>query len=148
MTVGRKPLDIETHLDELRELARSAGVEVVEVISQHRPRPDPRTLLGPGKLDDLVVHCFQQDVDLVIFDQNLTPSQARNLGERLDLRVIDRTQLILDIFAQHARSRDGKVQVELAQLKYMLPRLAQRADQSLSRLAGGIGGRGPGEQKL
>ena len=148
VTVGRKPLDIETHLDELRELARSAGVEVVEVISQHRPHPDPRTLLGPGKLNDLVVHCFQQDVDLVIFDQNLTPSQARNLGERLDLRVIDRTQLILDIFAQNARSRDGKVQVELAQLKYMLPRLAQRADQSLSRLAGGIGGRGPGEQKL
>jgi GTP-binding protein HflX len=148
VTAGRKPLDIETHLDELRELARSAGVEVVEVISQHRPRIDPRTMLGQGKLEELVVHCFQQDVDLVIFDQNLTPTQARNLGEKLDLRVIDRTQLILDIFAQHAKTRDGKLQVELAQLKYMLPRLAQRADRSLSRLAGGIGGRGPGEQKL
>jgi GTP-binding protein HflX len=87
-------------------------------------------------------------VDLVIFDQNLTPTQARNLATRLELRVIDRTQLILDIFAQHARTRDGKLQVELAQLRYRLPRLAQRADVSLSRLAGGIGGRGPGETKL
>jgi GTP-binding protein HflX len=104
--------------------------------------------MGAGRLEDLVVRAFQQDVDLVIFDQNLTPGQARNLGERLDLRVIDRTQLILDIFAQHAKTRDGKLQVELAQLRYRLPRLAQRADLSLSRLAGGIGGRGPGEQKL
>jgi GTP-binding protein HflX len=91
---------------------------------------------------------MQADVDLVIFDQNLTPTQARNLSQRLDLRVIDRTQLILDLFAQHATSRDGKLQVELAQLSYRLPRLAQRADVSLSRLAGGIGGRGPGETKL
>jgi GTP-binding protein HflX len=95
-----------------------------------------------------VIRAFQSDVDLVIFDQNLTPTQARNLAERLDLRVIDRTQLILDIFAQHATTRDGKLQVELAQLRYRLPRLAQVEDRSLSRLAGGIGGRGPGEQKL
>jgi GTP-binding protein HflX len=132
---------------ELRELTRSAGVEVVDLISQHRHRADPKTLLGAGRLQDLVVHALWSDADLVIFDQDLTPTQARNLGERLELRVIDRTQLILDIFAQHATSRDGKLQVELAQLKYRLPRLAQR-DGSLSRLAGGIGGRGPGETKL
>ena len=148
VTGGRQRADVEQQLDELRELARSADVEVVEVVTQQRPRVDPKTLIGAGRLQDLVIRAFQADVDLVIFDQNLTPAQARNLAEKLDLRVIDRTQLILDIFAQHARTRDGKLQVELAQLKYRLPRLAQRADQSLSRLAGGIGGRGPGEQKL
>ena len=140
--------DLEIQVEELKELARTAGVEVVDVVTQQRGRPDPRTLLGTGKLEDLVVRAFQHDVDLVIFDQDLTPVQARNLTERLDLRVIDRTQLILDIFAQHARTRDGKLQVELAQLRYLLPRLAQQADRSLSRLAGGIGGRGPGETKL
>jgi GTP-binding protein HflX len=140
--------DAEAGLAELRELARSAGVEVADVVQQQRPRPDPRFLIGRGRLEDLVIRAFQADVDLVIFDQDLTPVQARNLGERLDLRVIDRTQLILDIFAQHATSRDGKLQVELAQLKYRLPRLAQRGERSLSRLAGGIGGRGPGESKL
>ncbi len=148
VTAGRKPHDVEAQVEELRELARSAGVEVVELITQHRRAPDPKFLIGTGKLQDLMIHAFQSDVDLVIFDQNLTPAQARNLGERLDLRVIDRTQLILDIFAQHANTADGKLQVELAQLKYRLPRLAQRADVSLSRLAGGIGGRGPGETKL
>jgi GTPase len=147
VSAGRSRAETEVSIDELTELARAAGVEVVDVMVQHRARPDPRTLLGEGRLADLVVHAFQRDVDLVIFDRNLTPVQARNLGERLDLRVIDRTQLILDIFAQRARSRDGKLQVELAQLRYRLPRLAQR-DQGLSRLAGGIGGRGPGEQRL
>ena len=117
------------------------------MVRQNRPRPDAKFLIGAGKLRANIL-AFQHDVDLVIFDQNLTPTQARNLCERLDLRVIDRTQLILDIFAQHARTRDGKLQVELAQLRYRLPRLAQRADVSLSRLAGGIGGRGPGETKL
>ena len=140
--------DLAMQVEELTELARTAGVEVVEVVTQQRGHPDPRTLLGAGKLEDLVVRAFQNDVDLVIFDQDLSPVQARNLTERLDLRVIDRTQLILDIFAQHARTRDGKLQVELAQLRYLLPRLAQRSDRSLSRLAGGIGGRGPGETKL
>jgi GTP-binding protein HflX len=140
--------EASTEIEELRELARTAGVEVVDVVTQQRGRPDGRTLLGAGKLEDLVVRAFQHDVDLVIFDQDLSPVQARNLTERLDLRVIDRTQLILDIFAQHAKTRDGKLQVELAQLRYLLPRLAQRADRSLSRLAGGIGGRGPGETKL
>ncbi len=148
VTAGRKPHDVESQLEELVELAGSAGVEVVDVVTQHRPRVDPRFLIGAGRLQDLVIRAFQSDVDLVIFDQNLTPGQARNLGERLDLRVIDRTQLILDIFAQRASTRDGKLQVELAQLRYRLPRLAQRVDRSLSRLAGGIGGRGPGETKL
>ena len=148
VTAGRGARELQIHVDELRELARSAGVEIVDVVTQTRPRVDPRTVLGSGKLDDLVIRAFQDDVDLVIVDQNLTPTQARNLGERMELRVIDRTQLILDIFAQHATTRDGKLQVELAQLKYLLPRLAQRAEVSLSRLAGGIGGRGPGETKL
>jgi GTP-binding protein HflX len=148
VTAGRRPDDIEGEVDELKELARSAGVVVVGVLTQHRPRVDPKLLLGSGRLEELVIRAFQSDVDLVIFDQNLTPTQARNLCERLDLRVIDRTQLILDIFAQHATTRDGKLQVELAQLRYRLPRLAQVEDRSLSRLGGGIGGRGPGEQKL
>ena len=148
VSAGRRKSEVEMQVAELEELARSAGVEVAEVVTQNRPRVDSRYLMGAGRLEDLVVRAFQQDVDLVIFDQNLNPGQARNLGERLDLRVIDRTQLILDIFAQHAKTRDGKLQVELAQLRYRLPRLAQRADLSLSRLAGGIGGRGPGEQKL
>lgn len=148
VTAGRRRDELETHMDELRELSRSAGVEVVDVVTQFKPRPDPKTVVGRGKLEDLAIRSFQQDADLVIFDQNLTPTQARNLSERMELRVIDRTQLILDIFAQHARTRDGKLQVELAQLQYRLPRLAQRADLSLSRLAGGIGGRGPGETKL
>jgi GTP-binding protein HflX len=147
VTTGRRPREGEESVEELKELARSAGVTVTDVVTQHRPHVDPKTLIGEGKLQDLVVRAFQQDVDLVIFDQNLTPTQARNLGERMELRVIDRTQLILDIFAQRATSRDGKLQVELAQLKYRLPRLAQQ-DASLSRLGAGIGGRGPGETKL
>jgi GTP-binding protein HflX len=148
VTAGRAEEDVAMQVDELKELARSAGVEVVHEVTQNRSRPDPKLRIGSGKLQELNILAFQHDIDLVIFDQNLTPTQARNLSERLDLRVIDRTQLILDIFAQHARTRDGKLQVELAQLRYRLPRLAQRADISLSRLAGGIGGRGPGEQKL
>ena len=148
VTAGRSADDLETHVAELRELARSAGVEIVDVVTQTRPRVDPKTVLGSGKLQELLIRAFQSDIDLVIVDQDLTPTQARNLAARMELRVIDRTQLILDIFAQHATTRDGKLQVELAQLKYRLPRLAQRADVSLSRLAGGIGGRGPGETKL
>ena len=148
VTAGRGRREMQVHLDELRELAHSAGVDIVDAVTQNRPRVDPKTVLGSGKLDDLAIRAFHSDVDLVIVDQDLTPTQARNLGERMELRVIDRTQLILDIFAQHATTRDGKLQVELAQLKYLLPRLAQRAEVSLSRLAGGIGGRGPGETKL
>jgi GTP-binding protein HflX len=148
VTAGRDRETVDIHMEELSELARSAAVEVVDVITQARPKPDPKFVVGSGKLSDLVIQCFQHDVDLVIFDQDLTPTQARNLASRMELRVIDRTQLILDIFAQRATSADGKLQVELAQLRYRMPRLAQRADQSLSRLAGGIGGRGPGETKL
>ncbi|HEB91440.1 MAG TPA: GTPase HflX, partial [Deltaproteobacteria bacterium] len=148
VTAGRDRETLEMHVAELRELARAAGVSVVEVVTQSRPRVDPRTVLGAGKLSDLVIRCFQNDIDLVIFDQDISPAQARTLSERMELRVIDRTQLILDIFAQRATSGDGKLQVELAQLRYRMPRLAQRADLSLSRLAGGIGGRGPGETKL
>lgn len=147
VTAGRKREDFEASQAELLELAYSAGVSVVETVTQNRAKVDPRFVVGPGKLQDLVIRCFQSGVDLVIFDDNLTPTQVRNLAERLELRVIDRTQLILDIFAQRASSREGKVQVELAQLRYVLPRLSQR-DTSLSRLAGGIGGRGPGETKL
>jgi GTP-binding protein HflX len=148
VTAGRDREEHEIHLAELQELARSAEVEVVDVITQNRKQVDPKTVIGQGKLQDLVIRAFQADVDLVIFDQDLSPTQARNLAERMELRVIDRTQLILDIFAQHAVTADGKLQVELAQLKYRMPRLAQRSDLSLSRLAGGIGGRGPGEAKL
>jgi len=148
VSAGRAADELEAHLAELVELARSADVEVIDTVTQQRNRVDPRYVIGPGKLQDLVIHALQSGVDLVIFDQSLSPTQARNLAQRLDLRVIDRTQLILDIFAQHAVSHDGKLQVELAQLRYRMPRLAQRADISLSRLAGGIGGRGPGETKL
>lgn len=148
VTAGRDRETLEMHVDELRELSRAAGVNVVDVVTQSRPKVDPRTVIGQGKLSDLIIRCFQSDIDLVIFDQDMTPAQARNLSERMELRVIDRTQLILDIFAQRASTGDGKLQVELAQLRYRMPRLAQRADLSLSRLAGGIGGRGPGETKL
>jgi len=147
VTTGNTADEGEYAIAELSELARSAGVEIVGTLEQHRRQVDPKTVLGLGKLQELVILTFRHDVDLVIFDQNLTATQARNLAERMEVRVLDRTQLILDIFAQHASSRDGKLQVELAQLKYILPRLAQR-DDSLSRLAGGIGGRGPGETKL
>jgi GTP-binding protein HflX len=148
VTAGRSRDEFEAHVEELTELARSAGIELVDVITQQRRKVDPKTVIGSGKLQDLMIRSFQSDVDLIVFDQDLTPTQARNLSERMELRVIDRTQLILDIFAQRATSRDGKLQVELAQLKYRMPRLAQRADLSLSRLEGGIGGRGPGESKL
>ena len=147
VSAGRPRHETEEAADELRELARSAGVEVADVLVQTRPQIDPRTVIGAGRLEDLVIRAFQHDADLVIFDHDLSPAQARNLAERLELRIVDRTQLILDIFAQRARSRDGKLQVELAQLKYRLPRLAQQ-DLGLSRLGGGIGGRGPGEQRL
>jgi GTP-binding protein HflX len=147
ITAGRDRAETAYSTEELRELARSAGVEVVDVLVQNRAQPDPKTAIGSGKLQDLMIRCFQSDVDLLIFDGELSTLQARNLAERLDLRVIDRTQLILDIFAQRASTRDGKLQVELAQLQYVLPRLAQR-DTSLSRLGGGIGGRGPGETQL
>jgi len=137
----------EDSLRELEELARTAGVEVVDRVLQIRDRIDPRYALGRGKLEDVVIRAMQLDAETLIFDQNLRPAQASNIARMTDLKVIDRTQLILDIFAQHADSSDGKLQVELAQMRYLLPRLGQR-DDALSRLTGGIGGRGPGETKL
>lgn len=132
---------------ELRELARTAGVEVVDTIVQMRERIDAKTILGKGKLDDVILRAMQLDADVLVFDRDLTPVQGTTIAKESDLKVIDRSQLILDIFAQRAESSDGKLQVELAQLKYNMPRLAQK-DDSLSRLTGGIGGRGPGETKL
>jgi GTP-binding protein HflX len=137
----------ETSMQELRELARTADVQVLDTILQGRREIDPRTLVGEGKLQEILVRSMALGADLLVFDHDLTPSQARHIGEATSLRILDRTQLILDIFARRAQSADGKLQVELAQLKYLLPRLVGR-DDSLSRLAGGIGGRGPGETKL
>ena len=132
---------------ELRELAHSAGIEVIDSVIQHREQVDHRFLIGTGKLQELAIHALQEAATIIVFDQELNPSQIRSITDQIALKVIDRTQLILDIFAQRARSREGKLQVELAQLKYMLPRLVGR-NTALSRLAGGIGGRGPGESKL
>ena len=137
----------EDSLRELEELARTAGVDVADQILQVRDRVDPRYALGRGKLEDVVIRAMQLDAETLIFDCNLRPAQANNIARMTDLKVVDRTQLILDIFAQHAETRDGKLQVELAQMRYLLPRLGQR-DDALSRLTGGIGGRGPGETKL
>ncbi len=134
-------------LRELAELARTAGVEVVDTVIQLREKIDPRLIVGKGKLDDIVLRAAELDAATLVFDRNLGPSQASAIAKHSDLKVLDRTQVILDIFAQRAESADGKLQVELAQLKYALPRLGQK-DDSLSRLTGGIGGRGPGETKL
>jgi len=143
----QSPMAAHESLDELRELARSAGVVVLDSIVQHRAKLDPRSLLGRGKLEELIIRSLQLGADMIIFDNNLSPGQARIINDATDLKVIDRTQLILDIFAQRARSREGKIQVELAQLKYILPRLTGSGTE-MSRLMGGIGGRGPGETKL
>src|ERR687897_796101 len=142
-----KKLDAEHSMDELAGLAEAAGATVVLRMIQERPTPDPATFIGSGKLDDLASECARFAADVVIFDNELSPAQLRHIEERLDRKVIDRTQLILDIFARRARTREGKWQVELAQLKYMLPRLAG-SGTALSRLGGGIGTRGPGETKL
>jgi GTP-binding protein HflX len=139
--------DTEASLTELRELCRTSGVEVFDAVVQQRPQPDPRYLLGKGKLADVVIRALQMGANCLLFDHELSPAQARSIADFTELKVVDRTQVILDIFAQRAHSREGKIQVELAQLNYRLPRLAQR-NTAFSRLAGGIGGRGPGEQKL
>jgi GTP-binding protein HflX len=134
-------------LEELAELARSAGAQVAGSIFQMRDKIDPATMIGRGKIEELKIEADLHRAPLIIFDRNLSPTQLRNLEKGTECRVIDRTQLILDIFARHARSREGQLQVELAQLNYSLPRLAGSA-KALSRQAGGIGTRGPGEQKL
>ena len=135
-------------MDELAELAESSDLAVVERVLQRRKKYDARTLMGSGKLQDLIIHALRLQADFIVVDQNLTPAQARAIADATDIKVIDRSQIILDIFARRARTREGKIQVELAQLKYLLPRLTTRGDSGLSRLMGGIGGRGPGEQKL
>jgi GTP-binding protein HflX len=132
---------------EMRELARSSGLPVLDVVMQFRPRPDPRFVLGKGKVEELIIQSKQIGAEIIIFDCELDPGQLRNLSLMTDQKILDRTQLILDIFAQHAHSRDGKIQVELAQLRYLLPRLVGK-NPALSRLRGGIGLRGPGETKL
>jgi GTP-binding protein HflX len=139
--------DPEHALDELAGLAEAAGARVVVRLLQERPKPDPATFLGSGKVDTLAAACAEAHVSVVIFDNELSPAQLRNLEERLATKVVDRTQLILDIFARRARTREGKLQVELAQLKYLMPRLVG-SGTALSRLGGGIGTRGPGETKL
>ena len=142
-----RDVDFDASLAEFQELARSAGATIAAVLIQRRDKPDAATLVGGGKLDEIVATVASTGASLVLFDHDLTPSQARNVEARLPCTVIDRTQLILDIFARHARTREGMLQVELAQLEYQLPRLAGKG-KSMSNLGGGIGTRGPGETKL
>ncbi len=143
----QRAFSAEESMAELRELTSSAGASIAGELLQRRQKPDPATLIGSGKLEELKGAVASTSPDLVIFDHELTPSQQRNLERELDARVLDRTQLILDIFARHARTREGQLQVELAQLQYLLPRLAGRGIQ-MSQLGGGIGTRGPGETQL
>lgn len=147
VSVDTGDFDAEVSIDELEELAHTAGAEVLGKIIQKKERPEAATFVGVGKLQEIIAFCSMQEIDLLIFDSELTPSQQRNLEKLTGVRVIDRTMLILDIFAARARTGEGKLQVELAQLKYSLPRLAGQG-LSLSRLGGGIGTRGPGESKL
>ncbi len=140
-------LDAEESMAEFRELVTSAGGEVAAELMQRRARPDPATLIGQGKVEEIAGVAASTDADLVLFDHDLSPTQLRNLEQALPCRVLDRTQLILDIFARHARTREGQLQVELAQLEYMLPRLTGRG-KAMSQLGGGIGTRGPGETQL
>ena len=144
---SRSRVEQEDRLLELAELASSAGVTVVDRMAQRTQDGHQRYVLGSGKLKDVLIQTLHRGADMVIFDQTLTPAQSRAISEMTDIKVIDRTQLILDIFARRAHSREGKVQVELAQLRYVLPRLSGKG-QELSRLGGGIGSRGPGETKL
>jgi GTPase len=139
--------EAEESMRELRELARTAGVETVDTVIQMREHIDPRHVMGKGKLEEVVIRAIELDAAVLVVDRELAPAQASAIAKLTDLKVIDRSQLILDIFAQRAEGRDGKLQVELAQLKYAMPRLGLK-DDSLSRLTGGIGGRGPGETKL
>jgi GTP-binding protein HflX len=140
-------LDVEESLAEFRELVSSAGGVVAAEVLQRRARPDPATLIGSGKVEEIAAVVASTQADLVLFDHDLSPTQLRNLEAALPCRVLDRTQLILDIFARHARTREGQLQVELAQLEYKLPRLTGKG-KSMSQLGGGIGTRGPGETKL
>ena len=148
VSVAAEPRPVqEQRLDELAELARTAGLAVCGRVIQRVARPDPHSILGKGKLAELEVTALRENADILVFDGELSPAQIHNLADITERKVIDRTQLILDIFAQHAASRAGRLQVELAQLRYVLPRLAGR-NRALDRLLGGVGGRGPGESRL
>ena len=147
VSVDTGDFDAEASIDELEELAYTAGAEVIGKVIQKKEAPEKATFVGVGKLAEIIEFCKSSDVDILIFDSELSPSQQRNLEKLTGVRVIDRTMLILDIFAMRARTSEGKLQVELAQLRYQLPRLAGQGT-SLSRLGGGIGTRGPGETKL
>ncbi len=139
--------DAEASLEELKELMKSAGGETVAAVTQKRDKPDSATCIGSGRLLEIKEFAQNNDIDLLVFDCELTPTQIRNLESETDIRTIDRTMLILDIFALHAKTNEGKLQVELAQLKYLMPRLTGKG-REMSRLGGGIGTRGPGESKL
>ncbi len=139
--------DANERREEMLELCRTAGIEVVRIVEQKRRNPDPKSLVGTGKLQQIELHALDDDAEFIIFDRELTPAQTRVISRALPHKILDRTQLILDIFAQRAKSLDGKLQVELAQLKYNLPKLIDQ-DTAMSRLTGGVGGRGPGETKL
>jgi GTPase len=145
-TSGRE-WEVEQSLRELTQLAHSSGLQIVGTAIQKRQTPDPHFVVGKGKMRDIVIDALQKGAGIIVFDTELTPTQVKAIGDFTELKVIDRSQLILDIFAQRAKSREGKIQVELAQLKYALPRLGEK-DDALSRLTGGIGGRGPGETRL
>lgn len=148
ISVSSAPKSVaQDSMSELKELVKTSGIHVAGTIVQQRQKIDPRFLMGRGKLQELVIQALQNFASLLIFDQELNPSQIRSITDATELKVIDRTQLILDIFAQRAHTREGKLQVELAQLKYLLPRLVTK-NTAMSRLTGGIGGRGPGETKL
>lgn len=145
LNTGEK--DARERREEMLDLCQSAGIEIVRTLEQRRRQPDPNTLVGSGKLQQIELIALDEDAEFVIFDRELTPAQTRVISQNLPLKILDRTQLILDIFAQRAKSLDGKLQVELAQLKYNLPKLMDK-NTAMSRLTGGIGGRGPGETKL
>lgn len=147
VSVDTGDYDAETSLEELFELVKSAGANPIMSVTQNLQKPETATFVGTGKLQEIAEICEQQEIDLLVFDSELSPTQIKNIEAATDVRVIDRTTLILDIFAQRARSKEGKLQVELAQLKYMLPRLTGKGI-AMSRLGGGIGTRGPGETKL
>ncbi|MGH9845459.1 MAG: GTPase HflX, partial [Blastocatellia bacterium] len=139
--------DARDSMDELRELGVSGGLVVLDEIIQRRPNLDPKTLIGKGKLNEIIIRSLQLGADMIVFDRELQPAQVRAINQATDLKILDRSQLILDIFAQRAQTSEGRIQVELAQLKYLLPRLSGSGTE-MSRLMGGIGGRGPGETKL
>lgn len=147
VSVDTGDYDAEASLEELFELVKSAGANPIMSVTQNLQKPETATFVGTGKLQEIAEICEQQEIDLLVFDSELSPTQIKNIEAATDVRVIDRTTLILDIFAQRARSKEGKLQVELVQLKYMLPRLTGKGI-AMSRLGGGIGTRGPGETKL